>query len=588
MSHLKSNDKEVLFNTLDSEQKKQYKQGVLLRTLDGCLNAVAVIFAFYCLIWVTSNGEVSVILPLLIVVTIAIVFARFAFSSMAMRLLYGRSYDGSLKLRREVLRHLTRLPLGAFRKLHSGKVSQTLSEDMMWLENNDSFFKPNMRSEIIMIVLLLAAVAVLSWQTALATVLVWACGLFFVYKLNKVLETGMRFRSDGMSESARHIMEYVDGMQVIRSFGDTRAAERDFHKWVGIMREGFVKGIKRNTPIAAKAHGLAICAVGVGAIVGVLTHNPDANAMWLAAALGLLTATIIPARAFISANSVARLADVGIDNIANINAIEAIDDGVELAKSGSAELFFENVSFSYPSDEIEQAHHSKALDSISFIAKPRSVTAIVGPSGSGKTTLANVMLRFFENQDGNILLNGKRIDKYTIESYMDRFAVVFQETTLFRDSIANNIRVGNPQASMDEIIQAAKAAQIHDTIMTLPNGYEEVVGADGSTLSGGERQRVTIARAILKDSDIVILDEATSALDPENEHEIQQAFEALSANKTVFIIAHRLSTIVDADNILLLEKGKLVAQGKHDDLLKNQPLYQSLWASYEAISEWQL
>lgn len=576
MSH-----KMALIDVLEPEDQSGYDGSIRLKALDGVLAAMSTLIAFACLIWTALGGPLATIIAILVVSSIALLAARYFAAAHAMKVSYATTYEGGVRLRSRIIRHLTRLPLGAFRKLHAGKVAHTLSEEMMWIENHTCFFWPGKFAEIATIAGLFAGVALLHWPTAVAAALVWLAGLLALRKLTSMLDRGLRFRSEGIAEASRHFMEFAEGIHVIRAFGSTDAAERDYGKWIEIMREGFRKGVKRNTPVASLAQGLAMSAVGIGALVAVLTLPSEEAVLRVAAAVGLLTATLIPARAIIGGGTVATISQIGLDNIKRIQDLAEVRQGDLAAEPGPAEIEFDNVTFSYDGQ-------GAALTEISFSAAPGTITAIVGRSGAGKTTLANLLLRFWDSDQGRITLNGVDIRDFTVASYMNRFAVVFQETMLFRDTILNNIRVGNPAATPDEVIAAAKAAQIHDTIESLPGGYDAIVGPDGSTLSGGERQRVAIARAILKDADVVILDEATSALDPENEREIQLAFEALAREKTVFIIAHRLSTVVDADNILLLDEGRLVAQGKHDALLETDGLYQTLWNSYHAISGWKL
>ena len=570
-----------LIAALDPLDQAKYHRGVWLKMLDGGLAGCAVVFGFACLIWFAQGGESWTIVAALCVGNAALVGIRYLVAGQAMRRLYLPTYKGGVKTRAQVLHHLTRLPVGVFRKLHPGKVAQTLSEDMTWLENETCFFRPSFLAECLTLAALLGSVMWLHWPSAVATIILWGLGLLVLRYFSQLLKVGLRFRSDGMAEASRHVMEFGEGMMVIRAFGNTNEAERDYDKWISIMRDGFRKAIWRKGPVSAGAQGIAVSAVGIGALVTVLTMSVDGDLTVIIAAVGLLAATLIPARNMIVHATIAKLADVGRQNIEQILSYREIDDGDAVSEPGPAQLEFKEVSFSYDGER-------QALTNASFSAKPGTMTAIIGRSGSGKTTLANLMLRFWDVQDGDILIDGQSIRDFTIESYINRFAVVFQETYLFQDTIESNIQIGNPSASFAEIEQAARQAQIHETIVGLPKGYHEFIGAGGSTLSGGEKQRIAIARAMLKDADVVILDEATSALDPENEREIQLAFEALAKDKTLFVIAHRLSTIINADNILLLDEGHIVDQGNHTDLMSGSELYRHLWDRYQAISEWQL
>ena len=239
-----------------------------------------------------------------------------------------------------------------------------------------------------------------------------------------------------------------------------------------------------------------------------------------------------------------------------------------------------DVSFGYREKEI--------LHGICMKLKAGTVNALVGPSGSGKTTLCNLMARFWDVQKGTVKLGGVDVRKYNIDSLMKNFSFVFQSVYLFEDTIANNIRFGQPEASMEQVIEAAKKACCHDFIMKLPNGYDTIIGEGGASLSGGEKQRISIARAIMKDAPIIILDEATANVDPENEKELVNAIEALTKEKTIIMIAHRLKTVRNADNILVVDQGRIVEHGKHEQLMKLDGIYKRFIQTRELAVGWKL
>ena len=218
----------------------------------------------------------------------------------------------------------------------------------------------------------------------------------------------------------------------------------------------------------------------------------------------------------------------------------------------------------------------------------KTTTAFVGPSGGGKTTLCHLMARFWDVQEGEVLLGGKNVKDYSFDSLMKNFSFVFQNVYLFEDTIANNIRFGEPEASMARVIEAAKKAKCHDFIMSLPNGYETIIGEGGASLSGGEKQRISIARAIMKDAPIIILDEATANVDPENETELTAAIEALTKEKTIIMIAHRLKTVRHADQIFVIDNGHIAEKGTHDDLMKQEGIYKSFVEGRQEAASWKI
>ena len=254
-------------------------------------------------------------------------------------------------------------------------------------------------------------------------------------------------------------------------------------------------------------------------------------------------------------------------------------DGEELSPERE-DITLSHVDFSYDSKPI--------LHDVSLTIPEKATVAIVGPSGSGKTTLCNLMARFWDVQSGGERLGGRDVREYSYDSLIRNFSFVFQWVYLFSDTIANNIRFGKPDASMEEVQAAAKKARCYDFIMALPDVFDTVIGEGGATLSGGERQRISIARAIMKDAPIIILDEATANVDPENERELMEAIDALTAEKTVILIAHRLKTVRRADQILVLDRGRIVQRGTHDELAREDGLYRRFLTGREKAVGWKL
>ena len=249
-------------------------------------------------------------------------------------------------------------------------------------------------------------------------------------------------------------------------------------------------------------------------------------------------------------------------------------------KPENTDIHLEHVGFAY--------ENRKIIDDVTLDIKEKTTTAIVGPSGGGKTTITSLIARFWDVQEGEVTLGGRNVKDYSFDSLMENFSFVFQRVYLFEDTIANNIRFGKPEASMDEVIEAAKKASCHDFISALPKGYDTVIGEGGATLSGGEKQRIAIARAIMKDAPIIVLDEATANIDPENEKELTEAIENLTKEKTIIMIAHRLKTVRHADQIVVIDKGKIVQQGSHEKLMAEDGIYKKFISGRKQAVGWKI
>ena len=281
-----------------------------------------------------------------------------------------------------------------------------------------------------------------------------------------------------------------------------------------------------------------------------------------------------------SFSSLLRIVDLSVDMVNQVLAIQPMDISGQDIEPKNSRIELRDVSFSYG--------NKKIIDQVSLTIPEKTTTALVGPSGSGKTTLCNLIARFWDVDQGSISLDGHDVRDYSYDSLIRNFSFVFQSVYLFEDTIANNIRFGKPEASQEEVIEAAKKAACHDFILSLPDGYDTKIGEGGASLSGGERQRISIARAIIKDAPIIILDEATANVDPENEEALMQAIQALTRDKTIIMIAHRLKTVEHADQILVLDQGRIVEQGKHQDLLAKQGIYSKFIQERKTAASWRI
>lgn len=327
--------------------------------------------------------------------------------------------------------------------------------------------------------------------------------------------------------------------------------------------------------LTAKLIGVVIAAVSI--------------AFYLNGTMELLNAVVMVIAAFIlfgaldsagSYSALLRSIDLSVGKAQSVLDMPTMDTRGKNVTLSNYDIDVEHVEFSYDKRKI--------IDDVSVHIPQKTTTAIVGPSGGGKTTLCHLIARFWDVDKGSVKLGGVEVKEYSMDSLMRNFSFVFQNVYLFQDTIANNIRFGQPDAPMEKVIEAAKKARCHDFIMALPDGYETIIGEGGASLSGGEKQRISIARAIMKDAPIIILDEATANVDPESEQELTAAIEALTKEKTILMIAHRLKIIRHADNILVIDGGKIVQSGTHEQLIQQSGIYRRFVQSREVAVGWKV
>jgi ATP-binding cassette subfamily B protein len=290
----------------------------------------------------------------------------------------------------------------------------------------------------------------------------------------------------------------------------------------------------------------------------------------------------VPIKSFYDQEARLTVMSACMDRIESLFAEKELDDnGTQPLKDGKApEIEYRNVTFAYGEKDV--------LKDVSFKSDKGTMTALVGPSGGGKSTIASLLTRFWDVKSGEILLRGTDIRKIPLAALMDNISMVFQRVYLFQDTVYNNIALGRPDASREEVIEAAKKARCYDFIMELPDGFDTVIGEGGASLSGGEKQRISIARAIMKDSPIIILDEATANVDPENEAELTEAVKELTKEKTIIMIAHRLKTVEHADQIVVIDEGKIAQRGTHSELMKQQGIYRTFVEDRQKAASWKL
>ena len=485
--------------------------------------------------------------------------------------------------------HITKIPLGYHLTIGSGRLRKIMDENIESVEGFIAHqfpdFVASITAPIVMVIILFAV----DWRFGLASLvgILLAFVAEFIGFGSGAMKENMEKYQKASEEMNNASVEYVRGMSVVKAFNQTASSFKKLQEAISGYTEWVLKfslGWQNCMPaFTTIINNIYLIIVPVGILIGANTSDFTEFAMkfifyllFVPAIAGVLNKIMYISESFMQIDG----------NVARMDEILNIPEMPETAhprRPKGEDVAFAHVSFTYTGNSEE-----KALEDVSFTAKKGQITAIVGPSGGGKSTIANLISRFWDVSDGKITIGGVDVRDMAQDELMRQVSFVFQDIFLFKQSILDNIRMGNENATEEQVIAAAKAAQCHDFISKLPDGYHTVVGTKGVHLSGGERQRIAIARAIIKDSPIIVLDEATAFSDPENEYLIQKAFEKLMQGKTVIIIAHRLSTIRNADKIIVMEKGHLVETGKHDELVSAGGRYAQMWDHYTEAIDWKI
>lgn len=473
------------------------------------------------------------------------------------------------------------MPMGYFNSQSLGALTAAATTTMEEIEGMSFAVIARTVVGIIRTLVFTVAILCLDWRVGI----VFLLGVLLFLWVN----AGLLKKSRQLSPERIHAqtalvdaaLEYIQGMSVVRAFRGSRAAEKTMNEAIGQTEQKNFKLERKRIPYNV----LEQIVLRVAAVVAILLS------IWLflQGSMSLFTCLMMTVSAFLVYSELESAGEMFfmlpmID--ASISQVDAIDQAPRMDEGGSVrtpqnrDITFDHVDFSYG--------ERKIIQDVSFTVPEGTTTAIVGPSGSGKTTLTSLMARFWDVDSGSVKLGGIDVKDYALDSLMSNFSMVFQAVYLFNDSIENNIKFGKPDATHEEVVAVAKAARCHDFIAALPEGYDTVIGEGGATLSGGERQRLSIARAMLKDAPIVILDEATANVDPENEVDLQEAIEALTGGKTIIMIAHRLKTVRRANQILVLEHGRITQRGTHDQLVQEPGIYADFIRTRQKAVNWKI
>lgn len=501
-----------------------------------------------------------------IVIQIVFVFFRFLFDYFRARLQEPISYQLTARDRLAVGDALKRVSLGYFQQVSTGNILSSITTGLSTLETMGIRMIDNFVGGYLNFLVIFICLAVCSPVTAMIALAAALLSFCFMLIISHYSRINAPVEAQANRDMTGAIIEYARGLAVVKSFGKSGASMEAVTNAIHDSKKIHMK-IEWGYVPANALHLLALKCGSVGlAMAAALQcmHGDLSFSMMLMFVFFSFSifASLEPISD--SAHTLGVIDDAmnQLDALKNENLIDADGSDIRLERY---DIEFKNVDFGYDSRKI--------LKDVSFKIPEKTSTAIVGPSGSGKTTICSLIARFYDPQSGSIMVGGHNLHEFTCDSLLSNISMVFQNVYLFNDTIRANICFGKPDATENEMIEAAKKACCHDFIMALPDGYDTIVGEGGGTLSGGEKQRISIARAILKNAPVIILDEATASIDPENEHLIQHAISELTKGKTIITIAHRLATIRNADQILVVDDGRIAESGTHDELIRQNGIY---------------
>ena len=569
-----------IWNFAEKEQSN-IRKSIIVGFLCAAFNAMQMGGVYYVLVKIfdetLSVKDIAVVLGILLVSLVGKIITQYVSQLEQTHAGYFMAADKRIRIGNK----LKKVPMGFFSEFSLGKITTMSTTTLSQIEMQVPMLLVLVLGGLLNTFVFALALFYLHIMVGITAVLGILAFFIVTYFMEKKSRENASEIGIAQTHLTKQVLETVQGMQVIKSYNlggkNNKELSNAFEENCNIT----MKLEKTMTPYIALQR--IVLGISIAAIIILSAKYYMEGDMLLADAIMSMIAGFIIFEGIKAAGSsmaILRIAENSIDSLKYMEKIPEIKEGAETNPIRHPDIEFKDVSFAYDEKTI--------LDHISCEMKKNTITAIVGPSGSGKTTFCNLIARFWDVSAGEILMGGKNIKEYTLSHLMSHIAMVFQNVYLFEDTIENNIKFGVPSATREEVIEAAKKAMCHDFIEALPNGYDTLIGEGGATLSGGEKQRISIARAMLKDAPIVIFDEATANIDPENEDKLKAAIEELTKNKTIIMIAHRLSTIRNADQILVLNNGKIEQRGNHEELMKQGGLYKTLISMKNKATIWKI
>ena len=538
--------------------------------------------AIYLVVLGLTNGSTtSGVAWMALVLVLVSIFGGAVTASYSKMLQTHAGYFMAADRRISIADRLKSVPMGFFNANSLGQLSGVCTTVVSTIEMMVPMVLVNILGGLITTAVFAVVVLAFDWRIGLIVLAGIALYLAVVSAMEKKSALIAADTQKSQTELVEAVLENIQGMSIVKSFNLSGKGDKKLQDAVENNRKANLEVEQVMTPYTAAEE--AVLQLASICMMGAAIHFWQSGTMTLANALMVLVMSFMvfnQIKAFGMGVSMLRLAAASIDRTVETEQMPQMDEhGKDIAPQ-KHDIVFDHVNFSY--------EHKQILHDISVTLPDKTTTAIVGPSGSGKTTLCNLIARFWDVDSGSVKIGGVDVRDYTLESLMDQISMVFQNVYLFADTIENNIKFGCPDATHEQVVEAARKACCDDFIEALPDGYNTIIGEGGASLSGGEKQRISIARAMLKDAPIVILDEATANVDPENEDRLQKAIEALTRDKTILMIAHRLKTVRHADQILVVDHGCIVQQGRHEELIQQPGIYADFVGGRKEAAGWKL
>lgn len=563
------------------ENSRKFKRSIGLGVVEALASAMKIPAIMYILMGILEGRSLGKYIAGSLIIMGISVFLSVLCKMRSTVLQTEGGYDACAFKRIEIAQHLRYLPMGYFNANSIGEISSVTTNTMENLGDVATRVVMLTTQGILETAMIILMILLFDWRIGLISL----AGVLLFFGINAVMQRMGRKESERKvacdTELVNQIMEYIQGISEVKSYNLIGKQTRRLNAANEASAETNIKMEMVFVPF----HFLqsTVTKLTSAAVIAMSAYFYVHGTMDMIYAIGMSVSAFLLYASLESAgtySSLLHVVSVCVDKANEILELDTMDiDGQEITPPNH-DIVLDNVSFSYD--------RRKIIDGISLTIPEKTTTAIVGPSGGGKSTLCNLIARFWDVDAGEVTLGGINVRDYSMNSLMKNFSFVFQTVYLFADTIENNIKFGRPEASREEVVDAAKKACCHDFIMALPDGYDTVIGEGGATLSGGEKQRISIARAIMKDSPVIILDEATANVDPENEKDLVDAIDALTREKTIIMIAHRLKTVRNADQIVVVDQGKISQKGTHRELMQQEGIYRRFVDSRQKAVSWKI